>query len=141
MKEWPRVGDVIRSEAFLLGFRDDDDVDESIVIWTGSRRKGMTADKSRTTTHFVVEEACDYLDVSADLSKYPGDDPPYPKGWHISARRLKADGQYDPRGEVIEFFVEGAQTSIRGYGVNPRKIVPPARIKLIGRMKRVVGFK
>jgi hypothetical protein len=31
----------------------------------------------------------------------------YPDGWHVEARRLNEKNEYDPRGEVIEFYQTG----------------------------------
>jgi hypothetical protein len=35
----------------------------------------------------------------------PGDS--YPDGWHIVARRLEPNGEYNPSGEMISFYMTG----------------------------------
>lgn len=36
----------------------------------------------------------------------------YPDGWHIRARKLNADGSYDPHGVEIRFYQSGAFTVV-----------------------------
>lgn len=52
----------------------------------------------------------------------------YPDGWHIRARKLKADGSYDPQGAEIEFYQSGAFTVVN------------EKVPVVGKLHRVVDF-
>jgi hypothetical protein len=58
----------------------------------------------------------------------------YPDGWHIKARRLSADGSYDPQGEVIEFYQSGAfrckVPEVQVVGYLERSFVPTLSSKV-----------
>jgi hypothetical protein len=52
----------------------------------------------------------------------------YPDGWHIRARKLKADSSYDPHGVEIDFYQSGSFTV-----VNPT-------VPVVGKLHRKVDF-
>ena len=52
----------------------------------------------------------------------------YPDGWHIRARKLKADGSYDPHGVEIEFYQSGAFTAVN------------EKVPVVGKLHRKVDF-
>jgi hypothetical protein len=52
----------------------------------------------------------------------------YPDGWHIRARKLKADGSYNPMGVEIEFYQSGAFTVVN------------EKVPVVGKLHRVVDF-
>lgn len=37
----------------------------------------------------------------------------FPDGWHATARALKRDGTYNPRGRIIDFYQSGSFTNMR----------------------------
>ena len=59
-------------------------------------------DKTRGRARFVVEAT---EMTGGGTGHGPGD--VYPDGWHVTARRLRDDGAYDPDGEVIRFYQTG----------------------------------
>jgi hypothetical protein len=127
-----QVGDVIRSEAFALGVyetkrgRDGHEKLNKKRITVDGITKSQPVgysnpdtprgkptqwleietgayDPSRGKALFVVEKA------NSQGGSIGGHSPHdvFPDGWHIEARRLREDGTYNPRGEVIEFYQTG----------------------------------
>ena len=130
------VGDIIQSKKFTYGDsetkRDQKISSNQTALWhngivtiygeSEAYRTNINAyDKDRAKAHFVVEEA-----------KYDGGSTgrdPYPDGWHVLARKLNKDDQYNPNGELIEFYQTGCFNCMVK---NP---------KIIGKMKKTVNFQ
>lgn len=107
-----QVGDVIRSDAFASGRRDQ----RTGVVRIGGNWAVQTKqdgeykidpsydgrDALRASAEFVVEKAC-----SDGGGTGHGPHDVFPNGWHVTARRLFADGTYNARGEVITFYQSG----------------------------------
>lgn len=107
----PRIGDVIKSPKFVLGHYCDSDATES-------EKNFFPYDPSRGEAEFVV--------IAANLQG--GGMKGYeiiPDGWHIQACRLEKDGRFNPKGEIIRFYVTGPFP----YMINP------ADVKIVRRMK------
>lgn len=64
-------------------------------------------DESRGSAEFVVE----YVALEGGGSGH-GPHDVFPDGWHVLARRLKADGSYDPQGEVVDFYQTGCFVNV-----------------------------
>ena len=73
-------------------------------------------DESRAKAKFVVESA------RMEGGSHGRDE--YPDGWHIIARRLSEDDDYDPDGEVIQFYMTGC--------FNCK--IAPADVQIVGKM-------
>lgn len=123
----PDAGDVIMSPKFAFGYYE---TDRKIIYIDGVTKKYMLEsnisekdrvamaaksgkippkvrvedygayDESRAQAKFVVENAA--MEGGERGRDY------YPDGWRIVARRLKGDGTYDPKGEVISFYMSGS---------------------------------
>jgi TnpA family transposase len=134
-KNLPKNGDVITSRKFAFGYYEDKK--ENIVTIDGKTRKRPVIsymdedarlavaaktgkippetiteelgayDASRITAKFVVEEA---KLQGGGTAHGPGDI--YPNGWYVRARRLNKDKSYNPKGEVICFYMSGCFTCI-----------------------------
>lgn len=50
----------------------------------------------------------------------------YPDGHEVTAKRIGADGNYDPRGKAIQFYQSGC------FG----GMIPPADVRSVGRMRQ-----
>lgn len=81
-------------------------------------------DETRGLAKFVVEQA------EMDGGTGPDVRDPYPDGWHVKAIRLKVDGSYNKKGEVIEFYVTGCF----------RHTVEVKDIEILGTMKNKLPF-
>ena len=55
-------------------------------------------DDSRSEAEFVIEKA---------EAQYSGDNNQFFNGYEFIARRLSVDGSYDPKGELIQFYMMG----------------------------------
>lgn len=123
----PVVGDVLTSQKFAFGYYADETkriilvdgktierlttIFPSIECQQAAKQKGRRAprnrsvdlgahDESRGRAEFVVESAC--MQGGARGNRHTSE---RPDGWHVSARRLRDDGTYDPDGEVIDFYM------------------------------------
>lgn len=76
-------------------------------------------DKSRGTAKFVVIDG-----VMSGGGIAQGNDV-YPDGWHITARRLNNQGSFDPKGEVIVFYMTGCFINM----------IPPEEVQILGHMQ------
>ncbi len=147
-KNLPDKGDIIVSSKFVFGYYNDEDKkfitvdgttkkypvtsyvdeDERLAVAAKSGRvpsKMRTVelgayDSSRATAKFVVEEA---NMQGGGTGHGPGDI--YPDGWHVQARRLNKDGSYNPKGEVICFYMSGCFTCM----------VEPKDLQVVGKMQ------
>lgn len=145
----PQIGDIIASPKFAYGYYDGEDKkivsidgqtkkqpvtftigeDERVAeaartgkIPPKTRRVDLGAyDKSRGGAKFVVENAA--LE-GGGTGHGPFD--VYPDGWHVTARRLKKDGTYDPSGECITFYMTGSFTIM----------VDSKDLRIVGKMER-----
>lgn len=144
----PNVGDVITSTKFALGYYDDKN--KKIIIVDGniktyprrfSSNKDVWAvfatksgkipnnvrteelcayDPSRATARFVVEVA----EIRGGSTGHWSDEI-YPDGWCIIARRLRKNGNYNPKGETVGFYMTGCFPCM----------VAPRDVKIIGKKK------
>lgn len=87
------------------------------------RRDGHTIDLGYLKGRYVVEHAAM---EGGGTGHGPHDI--YPDGWHIRARKLKADGSYDPQGVEIEFYQSGAFTAVN------------EKVPVVARLHRKVHF-
>ncbi len=146
-KKLPNTGDVITSSKFAFGYYerkgknlvtvDGETTKYPVEYYVSEDRRVAAAaksgkvppktrtvelgayDSSRAKAKFVVETA--RMQGGGIVS--PGDG--YPDGWHVQARRLNDDGTYNPRGEVIQFYMSGCFT----YMVEPKDV------KVVGKMQ------
>jgi len=119
-KDFLEVGDVIKSRKFAFGDSDEEDNEEEKIIFVDGETK-EDYDQSRGQAKFVVEEA---QMEGGGTGMGPGD--VYPDGWAVYARRLHDDGTYDPKGEVIMFYMSGCFNNM----------VYMEDIEIVGKMKR-----
>ena len=128
----PSVGDVIVSEAFVNGWRRlvQPDVPEDGPMWVTDapdRLRQMVGmpkqdclDATRSSAQFVVEDVTwsrsgvRWTETSrgggyGDPFTYEEERHAY--ALHVTARRLRADGTYDPAGERIQFEAWGSGPS------------------------------
>lgn len=147
-KNLPNMGDIITSPKFAFGYYDDEDkkfitvdgttTERPVTYFVGEDGRVALAaqsgkippkkrtvelganDPSRATAKFVVETA----NMQGGSHGF-GDD--YPDGWHVRARRLSEDGSYDPKGEVIRFYMSGGFTCV----VNDVKIVGKMQMRFV----------
>jgi hypothetical protein len=92
----PKVGDVIMSGKFARGKKSDG------VVEVGCYESEGKVDPTRAKAKFVVERA----ELEGGGTAH-GPYDVYPDGWHITARRLFKNGKYNPKGEVIDFYMTG----------------------------------
>lgn len=79
----------------------------------------------RAKAKYVVEDA--KMDGGGGRNgRGPGDI--YPDGWEVTARKLRPDGTYNPKGEVIRFYQSGSFTCMI------------ETVQLVGKLKKVVDF-
>lgn len=142
------IGDIIISEKFAFGYYDSEDrklitidgtttkhpvtfyVNEEERIATAAKSGKVPSktrtvdlgayDQSRRKAKFVVESA---NMQGGGTGHGPGD--VYPDGWHVQARRLNNNGTYDPKGEVIRFYMSGCFTCI----------IDKSDVKVVGKMQ------
>ncbi|TRZ42337.1 hypothetical protein D4S03_12370 [bacterium] len=143
----PNFGDVITSKRFQFGYLNYDGkppiqvgqgspehivgrslTDDEIVAeikGTGSmppKWKNFdygVPDESRGTAEFVViENDMQGGGTAMGYDVYPDD------GWHIVAKRLDKDGQWDPDGEEIAFYMTG-------YFID---MIPPEEVTIVRHM-------
>ena len=137
-KKLPNLGDVISSAKFAFGYHpySGQRRNKKIILVDGKTEKypiEMTVseesrlrttakigkipprtvtlelgahDPSRATAKFVVEKA----NMEGGGTGHGAGDV-YPDGWHVEARRLNEDGTYNPKGEVILFYMSGCFTN------------------------------
>lgn len=140
----PNVGDVVVSPKFAYGYYRDIAKERLTVDGKTTRRlvERMLTEDERVAMAAATGEIPDRKET-VDLSAYDpsratakfviesarmegGDkDALYPDGWHVSARHLNEDGSYDPRGEVIHFYMSGDREDVIGA----------ADISVIGKMQ------
>ena len=133
-KKLPNFGDVISSAKFAFGYYDHNGrkLNKKVIFVDGTTVShpiemtvseddrlrtvaktgkipprtvtlGLGAyDPSRATAKFVVEMA----NMEGGGTGHGAGDV-YPDGWHVEARRLNKDGTYNPKGEVILFYMTG----------------------------------
>lgn len=129
-KNLPMVGDVIVSSKFAYGYRNrkaqevitvDGRTEDHFVTFRMNEEDRVIAaaksgkippkketvnlgayDPSRAKAKFVIEIA----NMEGGGTGHGLGDV-YPDGWHVYARRLNADGTYNPNGEVIHFYMSG----------------------------------
>lgn len=128
-----KLGDIIRSEKFAYGCYETEFNNEGylqmvkgIIDVDGSTREQIASyidpeskvrhpsyksidiaayDPSRGNALFVVEEARMEGGGTAMFNDY------YPDGWHVKARRLGPNENYDSDGELIRFYQSGCFTT------------------------------
>lgn len=128
-----KLGDIIRSEKFAYGCYETEFNNEGylqmvkgIIDVDGSTREQIASyidpeskvrhpsyksidiaayDPSRGNALFVVEEARMEGGGTAMFNDY------YPDGWHVKARRLDSNRDYEPNGELIRFYQSGCFTT------------------------------
>lgn len=81
----------------------------------------QTSDRTRVGAQYVVEDA-----RMTGGGSGMGDHDIFPDGHHITARRLRPDGTYDPQAEVVHFYQSGSFNCM---------IVDP---KIVGKMRVIV---
>lgn len=134
-KNLPKMGDIITSPKFAFGYYNNED--KKLIVIDGKTEKHPVTvrcyesedervaaaaksgkippktrtvelgayDSSRATAKFVVEVA----DMRGGGTGHgPGDI--FPDGWYVRARRLNKDESYNPKGEVIYFYMSGCFT-------------------------------
>lgn len=141
------VGDVLQSEKFVYGYRDQegpkivyaDGQTKNHLVWRtpadGRSRSVVTAelqyhypeyeavdlgayDPGRASARFVVEDS--------RIATVPNDQSEPTVQFYVRARRLDGSGNYDPAGECIQFFTTGVSCRI-----------DPADIRIVAKMKKV----
>lgn len=129
-EKMPEVGDVITSPKFAFGYYKKEGNKEVIIV-DGKTKKYPVRfmkkilelgahDPSRATAKFVVETA-----KTQGGGNGHGPHDTYPDGWYIRARRLNEKGTYNPKGEVICFYMSGCFTCV----------VEPRDVKIVGKMQ------
>jgi len=141
-----KEGDIIRSEYFSFGvYNDEEDenghnvIDKSYIRVDGKTKEHPVKyrdsnstfrnpkdlvielgayDESRGLAKFVVEEA------EMEYGKVEHNDPVHALGWKVLARRLHKNGNYNPKGEVIDFYQGGDSTC------------EISEVELVGKMKK-----
>lgn len=105
------VGDVIQSRRFArsAGIRGGFGAPPTYEVGSGA-----TLDRKRGRAWFVVEEADELVCE------------PHGTTWCVRARRLNADGTYDPKAEMITFYQDD--------GINTWNMVRPRDVSFIGKM-------
>lgn len=122
------VGDVITSEKFAYGKYDFDRTKVTVDGKTKTYPVGIgnktieygAYDLTRAGAKFVVETAGM---EGGGTGHGPND--VYGDGWHVRARRLQTNGEYDPNGEIIEFYTNGSFNCV----------IPPKDIRVVGKMQ------
>lgn len=146
-KKLPDVGDMIMSKKFAYGYhpynisenklRDEINIDgksvncsvsydtpeEDRVTYAAKTGKippqktiidQSAFDKTRANAKFVVETA-----------RYTGGGGDHENGWYIEARRLNEDETYNPKAELISFYMTGCFCDK----------VEPKDVRIVGRMQ------
>lgn len=143
----PNVGDVITSLKFAFGYYDEDEKsitvdgatkkypvmsyvseDERVAL---AARSGKVSSKTRTVdlgAHDLSRATAKFVVEAANMQGGGTGHGPcdvYPDGWHVRARRLNKDGSYDPKGEVICFYMSGCFTCM----------IEPKDVQIVGKMQ------
>jgi hypothetical protein len=125
LSKLPQPGDVVMSESFASGYYGLQKKFVNIDGATDEKKRMNTIDaydESRVAAKFVVEEAAvGSLFVIRGKFKYNI----YTDGWNVKARRLDAEGKYDPKGELIIFRL----------GDYCNDMVNPDKVQIVGKMQ------
>lgn len=144
----PQKGDIIVSKRFIYGYKN---YSQPSIIEVGDNSPHHVIGRKMTDKEIVtyvethhrmppdryIDEDLGVPDQSRGIAKFvvidgvmsgggtaQGNDV-YPDGWHVLARRLNNQGLFDPKGEVIAFYMTGCFIGM----------IPPEEVQILGHMQ------